>query len=74
MGHQTFSTTSYRRARRDYGVTSDTGVTKKAEEQARKSGHLSEIVDPAVDPIRRSMIRLISEQAVDRYSWLPDGY
>ena len=36
MGHQTFSTTSYRRARRDYGVTSDTGVTKKAEEQARK--------------------------------------
>ncbi len=58
MGHQTFSTTSYRRARRDYGVTSDTGVTKKAEEQARKSGHLSEIVDPAVDPIRRSMIRL----------------
>ena len=58
MGHQTFSTTSYRRARRDYGVTSDTGVTKKAEDQARKSGHLSEIVDPAVDPIRRSMIRL----------------
>lgn len=58
MGHQTFSTTSYYRARRDYGVTSDTGVTRKAEEQARESGHLSTIVDPAVEPIRRSMIRL----------------
>lgn len=58
MGHQTFSTTSYYHARRDYGVTSDTGVTRKAEEQARKSGRLSKIVDPAVDPIRRSMIRL----------------
>ena len=58
MGHQTFSTTSYNRARHDYGITNNTGVTRKAEEQARRSGRLSAIVDPAVEPIRRSMIRL----------------
>lgn len=58
MGHQTFSTTSYHRARADYGVTRDRDVTRRAEEQARRSGHLSAIVDPAIEPIRRSKIRL----------------
>lgn len=58
MGHETFSRTSYQSARQSYGITNNTGVTRKAEEQARKRGRLNEIVDPAVEPIRRSMIRL----------------
>lgn len=62
MGHQTFSTTSYHKARADYGVTRDRDVTRKAEEQARRSGHLSSIVDPAIEPIRRSKIRLNPHQ------------
>lgn len=62
MGYQTFSTTSYQQARRTYGVTNSTGVTRKAEERARRSGRLNEIVDPAVEPIRRSMIRLNPHQ------------
>ena len=58
MGRETFSRDSYERARRDYGITRDIGVTHKAEQQARKTGRLSEIVDPAVDPVRQSKIRL----------------
>lgn len=62
MGYRTFSEDDYRTARRDYGVTSDTGVTRKAEQRAQDTGHLSEIVDPAIEPIRRSMIRLDPHQ------------
>lgn len=62
MGHQTFSTTSYHKARADYGVTRDRDVTRRAEEQARRSGHLSAIVDPAIEPMRRSKIRLNPHQ------------
>lgn len=58
MGRETFSVESYRTARRDYGVTHDRGVTKKAEQRARDTGHLSEIVDPGVNPLRYSKIRL----------------
>ncbi len=58
MGMETFSVESYRKARRDYGVTHDKDVTKKAEQRARDTGHLSEIVDPAIDPMRFSKIRL----------------
>ncbi len=58
MGHRTFSEDDYRTARRDYGVTSSTDVTRKAEQRARDTGRLSEIVDPAVEPVRRSLIRL----------------
>lgn len=58
MGHATFSVDSYRAARRDYGVTQSSNVTRHAEEKARNTGKLSEIVDPAIDPIRRSCIRL----------------
>lgn len=58
MGDDIFSKTDYDRARCDYGVSSSCDVTHEAEEQARKSGCLNEIVDPAVDPVRRSMIRL----------------
>lgn len=62
MGHRTFSEDDYRTARHDYGVTSSTGVTRKAEQRARDTGRLSEIVDPAVEPIRRSLIRLNPHQ------------
>ncbi len=62
MGRETFSVESYRTARRDYGVTHDSGVTKKAEQRARDTGHLSEIVDPAVNPMRFSKIRLNPHQ------------
>lgn len=58
MGHQTFSVDDYRKARRDYGVTQNTGVTRNAEERASKTGKLSEIVDPAIGPTRFSKIRL----------------
>ena len=62
MGRETFSVESYRTARRDYGVTHDSGVTRKAEQRARDTGHLSEIVDPAVNPMRFSKIRLNPHQ------------
>ena len=62
MGRETFSVESYRTARRDYGVTHDSGVTKKAEQRARDTGHLSEIVDPGVNPLRYSKIRLDPHQ------------
>lgn len=62
MGRLTFSDDDYRAARRDYGVTASKGVTHKAEQRARDTGRLSEIVDPAIEPIRRSMIRLDPHQ------------
>ena len=62
MGHQTFSVDSYRQARRDYGVTQSTNVTRQAEERARRTGRLSEIVDPAIGPVRFSKIRLNPHQ------------
>lgn len=48
MGRETFSVESYHAARRTYGVDHAVGVTKRAEQQARETGHLSEIVDPAI--------------------------
>ena len=62
MGHETFSVESYRTARRAYGVTHDEGVTRKAEQRARDTGRLSEIVDPAINPVRFSKIRLNPHQ------------
>lgn len=62
MGRETFSVDSYRTARREFGVTHDVGVTRAAEQQARDTGHLSEIVDPAINPIRLSKIRLDPHQ------------
>lgn len=58
MGYKPFSVDDYREARREYGVTHDIGVTREAEQQARKTGRLSDIVDPAVNPMRCSKIRL----------------
>lgn len=62
MGRETFSVDSYRAARRDYGVTQSTNVTRQAEERARNTGRLSEIVDPAINPMRLSKIRLNPHQ------------
>lgn len=62
MGRATFSVDSYLQARRDYGVTQSTNVTRQAEERAKKTGQLSEIVDPAINPVRSSKIRLNPHQ------------
>ena len=62
MGRETFSVESYRNARRDYGVTHDSDVTRKAEQRARDTGRLSEVVDPGVNPMRFSKIRLNPHQ------------
>lgn len=62
MGHMTFSVSSYNAARSAYGVTSDINVTMRAEQQAREAGRLSEIVDPAINPMRCSKIRLNPHQ------------
>lgn len=62
MGRETFSVESYRQARRDYGVTQSINVTKQAEQRARETGQLSEIVDPAINPMRFSKIRLNPHQ------------
>lgn len=62
MGRVVFSVESYAAARRTFGVDHDEGVTKAAERQAQITGRLSEIVDPAISPIRRSLIRLDPHQ------------
>lgn len=62
MGHMTFSEDSYRTARRDYGITYERGITREAEIQAQQTGHLDEIVDPGINPIRMSKIRLDPHQ------------
>jgi hypothetical protein len=62
MGSRVFSVESYKKAREDYDVTHDTGVTKVAERRTQETGRLSEIVDPAINPIRRSLIRLDPHQ------------
>lgn len=57
MGRLIFSEDDYSTAKRDYGV-SDRHVTRQAEERARNTGRLNEIVDPAVNPLRRSLVRM----------------
>lgn len=57
MGYETFSKTTYERSRRSHGITSDMGVTRAAEQEAKKTGKLRPSVDPAVDAIRRSLVR-----------------
>lgn len=58
MGRDVFTVDDYVRARRTYGATNSTGVTRQAEERAHNTGRLSPIVDPAINPIRVSTIRL----------------
>lgn len=62
MGWNIFSEDDYSTARKTYGVKDDHDVTRKAEQRASETGYLSEIVDPAVEPIRRSLIRLNPHQ------------
>lgn len=45
-------------SRKSRGVEHDRDVTRKGEQQARKTGKLSPLVDPAIDALRRSMLRL----------------
>ena len=61
MGERVFSKSEYLQTREDLGITDDNGVTAMAELEARESGMLNPIVDPAINPIRRSMIRLVAE-------------
>lgn len=58
MGKLTPSKEEYTKARRHFGVTHDTHVTAKAEQQAKKTGKLAATVDPSVDVIRRSLMRM----------------
>lgn len=62
MGYNLFSEDDYRKSRSAHGITQDKDVTKNAERRAYETGHLSEIVDPAIEPLRRSMIRLNPHQ------------
>lgn len=62
MGHMTFSVDSYRNARVEYGLTMDRGITRASEVRAQQTGHLDEIVDPAINPMRMSKIRLNPHQ------------
>ena len=62
MGDSIFSTESYEAAREEYGITYSRDVTGEAEQRAHETGRLSTIVDPGVDPIRFSKIRLNPHQ------------
>lgn len=67
MGYETFSRDAYREARRKHDVERETDVTRRAEAQARETGQLSEIVDPAKGPtgaMRESRIRLNPEDGM----------
>ena len=58
MGEGVMSKESYSAALREHGITGFKDVTKAAEQRAYETGHLSEIVDPAINPIRLSKIRV----------------
>lgn len=62
MGARPFSRDEYVEARRKYGVTHSKDVTREAERHAQTTGRLSEIVDPAIGPMRYSKIRLNPHQ------------
>lgn len=58
MGYSEFSRTSYARTREKLGLSSARHVTKRAEQKTKETGKLIASVDPAIDPIRRSLMRL----------------
>ena len=58
MGRLVFSRDAYEESRASRGVSSDKDVTRKGEQQVRKTGKLSPSVDPSIDALRRSMLRL----------------
>lgn len=58
MGRGALSRTSYEDALRTRGISHIQNVTSRAEKKARNTGKLSSIVDPAVNPVRFSKIRL----------------
>lgn len=58
MGRLVFSRSTYEESRASRGLESDKDVTRKGEQQVKKTGKLSPLVDPAIDALRRSMLRL----------------
>lgn len=58
MGERVPSETGYAKAKRHFGITSDTRVTAEAEQRAHETGKLLPTVDPSVDVIRRSLMRM----------------
>ena len=58
MGRLVFSKAAYETSRKSRGVTSDKDVTRKGEQHVRETGKLPPSVDPSVDTLRRSMLRL----------------
>lgn len=64
MGRDAYSETDYSTAKRERGITSSSHVTKRTEEQVMSTGKLKPSVDPANNPIRRSLMR---------FDVLPDG-
>lgn len=58
MGEETFSVSSYTAARREHHVEERRDVTREAEQRAKETKKLHEIVDPGVNPTRYSKIRL----------------
>ena len=57
MGRDLFTRTSYEAARVAHKVTKTSHVTREAEQKAHSTGKLNPAVDPAVDMIRRSLMR-----------------
>lgn len=69
MGKTVFTRSTYRTARASAGVTSERNVTKRAEQRARETGKLDELVDPAgFGVVRLSLPRV--EQKEDLWEML----
>lgn len=64
MGRGAFSETDYSTAKKERGITGSSHVTERTEKQVLSTGKLKPSVDPANNPIRRSLMR---------FDVLPDG-
>lgn len=72
MGREVPSVADYEKSWSERGITGDKkDVTAKAERQAQTTGTLSPVVNPANDPIRRSLMRFDPTQLEDgRRAWV----
>lgn len=57
MGRDVFSKVDYSETRRSLGIERDSSVTFHAEQEAQRTNKLRSTVDPAHDPVRRSLMR-----------------